>query len=40
MDKIIAVYINEDEQVKRLVKRDNLSKEEALQRIKSQMPRE
>jgi len=38
MDKIIVVYINEDEQVKRLVKRDNLSKEEALQRIKSQMP--
>jgi len=38
MDKIIVVYIDEDEQVKRLVKRDNLSKEEALQRIKSQMP--
>jgi len=38
MDKIIVVYIDEDEQAKRLVKRDNLSKEEALQRIKSQMP--
>jgi dephospho-CoA kinase len=38
MDKIIVVYINEDEQVKRLAKRNNLSKEEALQRIKSQMP--
>ncbi len=38
MDKIIVVYIDEDEQVKRLVKRNNLSKEEALQRIKSQMP--
>jgi len=38
MDKIIVVYINEDEQVKRLTKRNNLSKEEALQRIKSQMP--
>ena len=38
MDKIIIVYINEDEQVKRLIRRNNLSKEEALQRIKSQMP--
>ncbi len=38
MDKIIVVYINEDEQVKRLAKRNNLSKEEALQRIKSQIP--
>ncbi len=38
MDKIIVVYINEDEQVKRLIRRNNLSKEEALQRIKSQMP--
>ena len=37
MDKIIVVYINEDEQVKRLIRRNNLSKEEALQRIKSQM---
>jgi len=38
MDTIIVVYVNEDEQTKRLVKRSNLSKEEALQRIKSQMP--
>lgn len=38
MDKIIVVYIDKDEQVKRLAKRNNLSKEEALQRIKSQMP--
>ena len=38
MDKIIVVYINEDEQAKRLIKRNDLSKEEALQRIKSQMP--
>lgn len=38
MDKIIVIYINEDEQVKRLIRRNNLSKEEALQRIKSQMP--
>lgn len=38
MDKIVVVYINEDEQVKRLTERNNLSKEEALQRIKSQIP--
>jgi dephospho-CoA kinase len=38
MDKIIVVYISENEQAKRLIKRNNLSKEEALQRIKSQMP--
>ncbi len=38
MDKIIAVYIDEDEQIKRIIKRNNLSKEETLQRIKSQMP--
>ena len=37
MDKIIVVYIDEDEQVKRLIRRNNLSKEEALHRIKSQM---
>ena len=37
MDKIIVVYIKEDEQIKRLKKRDNLSAEEALKRIKSQM---
>ena len=40
MDKIIVVYINEDEQVKRLIKRNNLSKEEALQRVRSQIPME
>jgi len=38
IDKIIVVYIDEDEQIKRLIKRNNLSKDEALQRIKSQMP--
>jgi dephospho-CoA kinase len=38
MDKIIVVYINEDEQINRLTKRNNLSKRDALQRIKSQMP--
>lgn len=37
MDKIIVVYVEEDEQIKRLKKRDNLSAEEALKRIKSQM---
>ena len=37
MDKIIVVYIDEYEQIKRLIKRNNLSKDEALQRIKSQM---
>jgi len=38
MDEIIVVYIDEDEQIKRLARRNNLSKDEALQRIKSQMP--
>ena len=37
MDKIIVVYINEDEQIKRLIKRNNLSKDEASQRVKSQI---
>jgi len=37
MDKIIVVYIDKDKQIKRLIKRNNLSKDEALQRIKSQM---
>ncbi|HZK12233.1 MAG TPA: dephospho-CoA kinase [Atribacterota bacterium] len=40
MDKIIVVYIDKDEQIKRLIKRNNLSKDEASQRIKSQMPME
>ncbi|MDD5015077.1 MAG: dephospho-CoA kinase [Atribacterota bacterium] len=38
MDKIIVIYIDKDEQIKRLIKRNNLSKDEASQRIKSQMP--
>ncbi len=38
MDKIIVVYIDKTEQIKRLVKRDNLSAEEALKRIESQTP--
>ncbi|MBE3036155.1 MAG: dephospho-CoA kinase, partial [Candidatus Atribacteria bacterium] len=40
MDKIIVVYIDEDEQIKRLIKRNNLSKDEALQRVRSQIPME
>jgi len=40
MDKIIVIYIDKDEQIKRLIKRNNLSKDEASQRIKSQMPME
>ena len=40
MDKIIVVYIDKDEQIKRLIKRNNLSKDEALQRVKSQIPME
>jgi len=38
MDKIIVVYLNEEEQLERLIKRNNLSKKEALQKIKSQIP--
>jgi len=38
MDKIIVVYIDKDEQIKRLIKRNNLSKDEALERIRSQIP--
>jgi len=38
MDKIIVVYIDKDEQIKRLIKRNNFSRDEALQRIRSQIP--
>jgi dephospho-CoA kinase len=38
MDKIIVVYLDEEEQLKRLIKRNNLSGKEALQKIKSQIP--
>jgi len=38
MDKIIVVYIEEYAQIKRLNKRNNLSKDEALQRVKLQIP--
>ncbi|NLL61417.1 MAG: dephospho-CoA kinase [Candidatus Atribacteria bacterium] len=40
MDKIIVVYIGKEEQLKRLLLRDNLSKEDALRRIESQIPME
>ncbi len=38
MDKIIVVYLNRENQIKRLILRDNLSKDEAMKRIKAQMP--
>lgn len=38
MDKIIVVFINQEEQTKRLLLRDNFTKEEALRRIQSQIP--
>lgn len=40
MDKIIVVYIDKDEQIKRLIKRNNFSRDEALQRVRSQIPME
>jgi len=40
MDKIIVVYIDKDKQIERLIKRNNLSKDEAIQRIKSQIAME
>lgn len=38
MDKNIVVYADEDVQIKRLMKRDGLTKDEAIKRIKAQMP--
>ena len=38
VDKIIVVYVDENVQLKRLLERNQLTKEEALQRIRSQMP--
>lgn len=38
MDKVIVVYAREEQQVERLMARDSLSREQALARIKSQMP--
>jgi dephospho-CoA kinase len=37
-DVIICVYVDEIIQIERLIKRNNLSEEEALKRINSQMP--
>jgi dephospho-CoA kinase len=38
VDKIILVYVDEDTQLERLMKRNGFSEAEALSRIKSQMP--
>jgi dephospho-CoA kinase len=38
IDKIIVVYVDDDIQLERLMKRNGFSKEEALARIRSQMP--
>ncbi|HBN28987.1 MAG TPA: dephospho-CoA kinase [Clostridiaceae bacterium] len=38
VDIIMLVYVNKEVQVQRLIKRDNLTTEEALNRINSQMP--
>jgi dephospho-CoA kinase len=37
MDRIIVVYLNREEQIKRLHIRNNLTQEEAINRIDSQM---
>lgn len=38
MDSVIVVYSDEEQQLKRLMERDGLSREQALARIRSQMP--
>jgi dephospho-CoA kinase len=38
MDKIIVVYLSREEQIKRLLHRDGLTRREAIKRIESQMP--
>lgn len=38
MDRIVVVYAHPDQQLARLIKRDGFSQEQALARIKSQMP--
>jgi dephospho-CoA kinase len=38
VDKIIVVYVDDDVQLERLMKRNGFSKEEALARIRAQMP--
>jgi dephospho-CoA kinase len=37
-DQVVVVYISEAEQIRRLIRRDDISLEAALDRIKSQMP--
>lgn len=38
MDKLVVVYANEEQQLNRLMQRDGFSREQAMARIKSQMP--
>ena len=38
MDRVIVVYAPEQEQLRRLMQRNSLSAEEALARIKAQLP--
>jgi len=38
MDKIIVVYINEKEQMTRLLQREGLSKDDAIKRMRAQIP--
>lgn len=38
MDIVVLVYADQEVQIKRLMERDGLSREEALQRIRSQLP--
>lgn len=40
VDQVMVIHIDEDLQMERLMKRDELSREEALQRIQAQMPLE
>eukprot|EP01112_Ceratiomyxa_fruticulosa_P020056 TRINITY_DN6724_c1_g1_i1.p1 TRINITY_DN6724_c1_g1~~TRINITY_DN6724_c1_g1_i1.p1 ORF type:complete len:228 (-),score=47.15 TRINITY_DN6724_c1_g1_i1:68-751(-) len=36
--KVIVVYVDEDKQIERLMKRDNITKEDAIEKISSQVP--
>jgi dephospho-CoA kinase len=38
VDKVWLIYINEETQLKRLMERDNFTKEQAMKRINNQMP--
>lgn len=38
VDKVIVVYVDEDVQLERILSRDHITKEEALARIRSQIP--